>query len=263
MGKSMTEIDDKVAAPRFSIPQELYIPPGGLEVITSAFEGPLDLVLYLVQRNKFDILDLPIADIAEQYSRFIELMDTIQIELAGEYLAMAATLARIKSRMLLPPRQDEDVEAEDIDPRLMLALRLQEYERTKKLAEWLDSQPRVGRDVFLVQCEGVELSAEDRIPTVELAQLVAALKNVIASAAREQAMVLERETLKVKDRVAAILDALAASEGKLRFQDLFDMKEGRAGVVVALLALLELINSNVADAVQVSPESHIHVRLRR
>ena len=189
-------------------------------------------------------------------------MEIIQIEIAGEYLVMAATLAKIKSRLLLPPKQDEDEDADEIDPRLELALRLQEYERIKRLADWLDSQPRLGRDMFPIQCEGVELAEEDRIPPVELVEVVAAFKNVIALAAREQTMVLGRETMSVKDRVAAILDALRTTDENLRFQDLLDAKEGRAGIVVALLALLELINSNVADAIQVGPESQIHVRLK-
>ncbi len=260
---SMTDVESQVLGPLFNLPEDLYVPAGGLEIITQVFEGPLDLVLYLVRRNKFDILDLPIAEIAEQYARFIELMETIQIELAGEYLAMAATLAKIKSRMLLPAKQDGEDDEDELDPRLELAQRLQEYERIKRLSEWLDVRPRVGRDVFLVQCEGPERSSKDDMPVLELVQLAAAFKNVLALAAREQSMILGRETLSVKERVASILNALRKSGGNLRFQDLFDAKEGRAGMVVAMLALLELVNTNVAYATQVASDSQIHVKLTK
>ncbi len=255
--------DASPVATRFPIPEDLYIPPGGLEIITQVFEGPLDLILYLVRKNKFDILDLPIAQIADQYAQFVELMEIIQIELAGEYLAMAATLAKIKSRLLLPASSDENAEEDDIDPRLELAQRLQEYERIKKLAEWLEQRPRVGREMFLIQCESIKKTFKDEIPPVKLEDLVAAFKHILKFAAQDQAILLARETFSVKDRVVAIVKALRKAETRLRFQDLFDPKEGRAGIVVSMLAILELINSNMAHAVQVSSDSHIHIELNK
>lgn len=246
----------------FEIPDDLYIPPGGLEVITQSFEGPLDLLLYLIRKNKFDVLDLPMAEIADQYARYIELMEIIQMDIAGEYLAMAATLAKIKSRMLLPAREMED-EEEQIDPRLELARRLEEYERIKRLSGWLESQPRVGRDLFLAQCEGIVQPRAVSQPTFSLAELCDAFKSALELAEAEKSMVLGRDTLSVKDRVAAIVEALRTSSGHLSFKDLFDAGEGRAGMVVTMLAVLELVNSNAAYAVQADAESQIYVHLNQ
>ncbi len=251
-----------VVASEIPLPEDLYVPPGGLEVLTQVFEGPLDVLLYLVRKNKFDILDLPVAEIAGQYARFIDLMESIQMDIAGEYLAMAATLAKMKSRQLLP-KPEEEADDEDIDPRFELAARLLEYERIQKLSEWLEDQPRVGRELFLIECEGVEIPMEDRRSTVSMSDLIQSFKNVIALAANEQSIILGRETLSVKERVYTILNALRKSSGHLRFQDLYDIEEGKQGMVVSLLALLELVDSNVAYAVQVNANSQIHVHLNK
>lgn len=244
----------------YEVPDDLYVHPAGLEVITQVFEGPLDLLLYLIRKNKFNVLDIPVAEIAEQYSNYIELMKQINIEVAGEYLAMAARLAQIKSRLLLPPKPEEDEEPE-IDPRLELARRLQEYERISKAAMELETQPRVGREIFLIQVEShVEQARSVALPPIEMVDLVAAFRNVISLAIRDKSLVLGRETFSVKDRIAEIVDRFKRNK-LLHFEELYDESEGRAGVVVAFLAMLELVNSNVAYAVQTNPDDPIHLHL--
>ncbi len=250
------------AAEAFPIPGDVYIPADALEVITQAFEGPLDLLLYLIRKNKFNVLDIPVAEIAEQYARYIDLMQSIQLELAGEYLAMAATLTHIKSRLLLPPKPgDEDDEEED-DPRAELARRLEEYDRIRQIAAMLEARPRVGREIFIGNATGPPVPQQIVFKAVGLVDLIDAFKNVLRIVELSAPIQLRREPLSVKDRIKLIREKLEAA-GPLRFDQLFDRNEGRAGLVVTFLALLELINSNHIYAVQASANSPIHIHLNQ
>lgn len=242
------------------IPGDFYIPADALEVITQAFEGPLDLLLYLIRKNKFDVLNIPVAEIAEQYSRYIDLMQKIQLELAGEYLAMAATLAYIKSRSLLPPKPTDEDDEEEVDPRQELAKRLEEYDRIRKIAMLLESSPRVGRDIFVANALGPPAPRQVLFETVELVDLIDAFKSVLRIAELSAPIVMKRQPLFVKDKVQLIRDRLK-EKGQLRFDQLFEKNEGRTGLVVTFLALLELINANQIYAAQASSDSPIHIHL--
>lgn len=243
------------------IPEDLYVPPEALEVITTGFEGPLDLLLYLIRKNKFNIVDIPVAEIANQYAAYIDMMKKIRLDLAGNYLAMAATLAQIKSRMLLPPRQQDEDEEEEIDPRAELARRLQEYEQFKIVAESLNLRPRLGREFFLAYVETEKLKRFETMQKIELDDLMKAWKNVLLLAAEEKFVLMEREPYSVKDRVNAILAKLRL-RNQIEFRELYEPEEGAAGVVVSFLATLELINTRVVTAIQADAESPIHLRLR-
>lgn len=242
------------------IPGDLFIPPDALEVITREFEGPLDLLLYLIRKNKFDVVNIPVAEIAEQYANYIDLMQKIQLELAGEYLAMAATLAQIKSRLLLPSKQTDTDDEEETDPRQELAQRLQQYEIFRDVAERLNSMPRVGRDVFVVHAKGVPRNVAPIFEQVGLTDLIEAFQGVLQLADQSVAIVMQRETLSVKEKVAAIVERLRSAK-QLRFDEIFDKRQGRAGIIVAFLALLELINSKRIYAMQADADSPIHIRL--
>ncbi len=242
------------------IPSDLYIPADALEVITQDFEGPLDLLLYLIRKNSFDVLNIPVAEVAEQYAKYIDLMQKIQLELAGEYLAMAATLAQIKSRLLLPPRQRETEDEEEIDPRLELALRLQEYEKIRAIAKLLDKRPRIGREIFMVHAHGTPVQTTAEFEKVELAYLIEAFQGVLQLAESSSSIVMHRETMSVKEKVESIVEVLRDA-GQLPFGDLFDRQEGKAGIVIAFLAILELINSKRVYAIQATADSPIHIHL--
>ncbi|MDE0308238.1 MAG: ScpA family protein [Acidiferrobacterales bacterium] len=242
------------------VPTDLFIPPDALEVITQDFEGPLDLLLYLIRKNSFDVLNIPVAEIADQYARYIDLMQKIQLELAGEYLAMAATLAQIKSRLLLPPKSSEAVDEEEIDPRLELARRLQQYEIFRNAAEMLNGKPRVGREIFVGHAKGVVRNVVPIYELVELSDLIEAFQGVLQLADQNAAIVMQRENISVKDTVDEIVNRLK-SNSQLRFDEIFDKRKGRAGMVVAFLALLELINSGRIYAIQADSNSPIHIRL--
>lgn len=242
-----------------AIPEDLFIPAEALEIITQDFQGPLDLLLYLIRKNRFDALDIPVAQIAQQYARYIEVMKTIQLELAGEYLAMAATLAQIKSRLLLPPQQTQDDDDQDIDPRLELALRLQEYEKIKMISEQLDEHSRVGRDVFLVHAQSVAPKATLRYEQVTLDVLIDAFENILMLAESNVPIVFERESLNVKDKMKLILDRLG-NITQLSFAELLNRKEGKAGLIVTFLAILELINTKRIYAVQAQQNEPIYLR---
>ncbi len=241
------------------VPRDLYIPPDALEVFIEAFEGPLDLLLYLIRRRNLDVLDIPIAEITRQYVEYVELMRELRLELAGEYLVMAATLAEIKSRLLLPRPSASD-EDDETDPRADLARRLQEYERFRRAAEALDELPREGRDFFVV---GVDASAIDPWrppPVVSLEELAAALADVTSRAAMFATHHIVRESLSVRERMASVLVRLGPDgSGNVEFTSLFTSAEGRAGVVVALLAILELWRARLIELVQVGPFAPIHV----
>lgn len=240
------------------VPRDLYIPPDALEVFLEAFEGPLDLLLYLIRRQNLDILDIPIAEITRQYVEYVELMRELRLELAGEYLVMAATLAEIKSRMLLP-RPAEEREDED-DPRADLVRRLQEYERYRRAAESLDELPRDGRDFFPAAVDTGDIAPDRPLPPVSMRDLVSALADVMARAAMFASHQVAREPLSVRERMTIVLQRLEAGGGPVEFASLFTPEEGRGGVVVTLLALLELWRGRLVDIVQTAPFAPIHVR---
>jgi segregation and condensation protein A len=238
------------------IPKDLYIPPDALEVILEAFEGPLDLLLYLIKRQNLDILDIPIREITSQYVQYIEMMQTIRIEIAAEYLVMAAMLAEIKSRMLLPrPTEEEDEQ----DPRAELVRRLQEYERFKQAAEDIDELPRMHRDTFTPSAELPEIHQDRPMPEIELRELLMAFKDAMSRAEMYSHHQIQREALSVRERMSKVLDRISAS-GFTDYRTLFTIEEGRRGVVVTLLAILELVKEQLIDMVQSEPFSPIHIK---
>jgi len=244
-------------APWSTLPKDLYIPPDALEVFLDAFEGPLDLLIYLIKRQNLDILDIPIARITEQYMEYVDLMKELRLELAAEYLVMAAMLAEIKSRMLLPRQEDE--EGEEDDPRAELIRRLQEYERYKQAAEDLDELPRLERDQFQVEAEMQHKKVEQKLPDVDLREMLLALKDVMHRADMFSKHHVQMEPLSVRERMSIVLGAIN-SETFTDFIELFDVNEGRLGVVVTFLAVLELIKDNLIILVQVDPFGQIHVK---
>ena len=244
-------------APYSQLPRDLYIPPQALEVFLEAFEGPLDLLLYLIRRQNLDILDLPLAEITRQYMQYIELMQDLQLELAGEYLVMAATLAEIKSRMLLP--RPPSVGEEGEDPRAELVRRLQEYERFKRAAQELDGLTRLERDVWATSAELRERHVVRALPQVTLQEMLVAFKEVVARAEMFAHHHIERERLSVGERMSDILAQLAAS-GFVEFARLFRPEEGRMGVTVTFVAILELMREGLIDIVQAEAFAPLHVR---
>ncbi len=247
------------------MPEDLYIPPEALKVFLEAFEGPLDLLLYLIRRQNLDILTVNVATITHQYIEYVELMKAMQIELAGEYLLMAAMLAEIKSRTLLPRPPKEEGEEEE-DPRAELIRRLQEYERLKEAAETLDTLPRVGRDWFSVQAGLPPIETRVIHPDVELDELLGALTHILKRAELTQSHQIGREVLSTRERMLKIMEILGedAAQGRYTpFEALFTLEEGRGGVVVTFMAILELAKEAMIDIVQNAPLSPIHVRARQ
>ena len=243
--------------PVTTLPQDLYIPPYALQVFLEAFEGPLDLLLYLIRRQNIDVLDIPIAEITKQYVQYIEMMNELQLELAGEYLLMAAMLAEIKSRMLLPrPPAEEEEEA---DPRAELVRRLQEYERFKKAAEDLGDLPRLERDVFVATADAPERKVVTQLPDATLKELLLAFHDVLQRVEMFSNLHLQRELLSVRQRMSEILARLKAN-AFTDFTDLFDAEEGRMGVAVTFIAILELLRESVIDVVQSEQFAPLHVR---
>jgi segregation and condensation protein A len=243
--------------PLSRLPRDLYIPPDALQVFLEAFEGPLDLLLYLIRRQNLDILDIPIAEITRQYLQYIDLMQELQLELAGEYLLMAATLAEIKSRMLLPRPSTEL--GEEADPRAELVRRLQEYERFKRAAMDIDELPRVERDVFQASAEVVERRVSKPLPAVTLQEMLVSLKDVLARAEMFAHHHVQRERLSVRERMSDVLDLLRA-QAFVEFAQLFHVEEGRMGVTVTFVAILELLREGLIEIVQAEPFAPIHVR---
>ena len=243
--------------PVTELPQDLYIPPYALKVFLEAFEGPLDLLLYLIRRQNIDVLDIPIAEITRQYVEYIELMKEMQLELAGEYLLMAAMLAEIKSRMLLP-RAEPEQEDED-DPRAELVRRLQEYERFKQAAEDLSSLPRLERDVFVADVDAPEKKVTVTLPDVTLKELLLAFHDVLKRAKMFSNLHLQREPLSVRQRMSEILSRIKSNRF-IGFADLFDKEEGRMGVAVTFIAILELMRESVVEVVQSEAFAPLHVR---
>jgi len=243
--------------PITQVPHDLYIPPDALEVILEAFEGPLDLLLYLIRRQNLDILDIPITEITKQYVEYIEMLEDVQFELAAEYLVMAAILAEIKSRMLLPRPVSED--GEEADPRAELVRRLQEYERFKQAAEDLDELPREGRDFAVTEAYVENKSVVRLPPQVELREILAALKDVMGRAELFGSHQITTEPLSVRERMSRILNALQDTP-YMEFQKLFDPEEGRMGIVVSFLALMELTREQLVDLVQNEPFGQIYIK---
>ncbi|MDA8364590.1 MAG: ScpA family protein [Gammaproteobacteria bacterium] len=238
------------------LPQDLYIPPDALEVILETFEGPLDLLLYLIRKQNLDILDIPIAEITRQYVEYVELMTRVRLELAGEYLVMAAILAEIKSRMLLPQQAGEE---EEDDPRAQLVRRLQEYERYRQAAEEIDNRPRVGREIYLAVVDSTNLPVRRVEPNVTLFELLDAFRGVLQRAEMYRHHRVMLEALSVRERMTRILESVGA-EAFVDFVVLFDVTEGRMGVVVTFMALLELLKENLLVLVQNEPYAPIHVK---
>jgi segregation and condensation protein A len=245
--------------PLFKLPEDLYIPPDALEVILEAFEGPLDLLLYLIRKQNLDILDIPVQKITEQYIEYIGLMRDMRFELAAEYLLMAAMLAEIKSRMLLPrPLTEEGDEGED--PRSELVRRLQQYERFKTAAENIDALPRVGREIFIARARPEQVPLSVRLPQPEIKELLYAFREVMLRAELFAHHHVRREPLSVRERMGRILAELAGGR-QAEFLDLVEPAEGRLGVVVCFLAILELGRSGMIELQQSEPYAPLHIRL--
>jgi len=240
-------------------PEDLYIPPDALEVILETFEGPLDLLLYLIKKHKLDVLELSIFSITEQYVKYVEMMSEFQLELAGEYLVMAALLAQIKSRLLLPVH--EELEEEE-DPRAELIKRLQEYEQFKKAAENIDTLPRFGRDIFIANATFPELEEKNQpLPELAIKDLLLALSDVMARAKTFEHHLISAETLSTRERMSLILHTLSQAKAPVAFTQLFTFEEGRSGVVVSFIAMLELIKEGLIACLQVESDSQIYVSL--
>jgi segregation and condensation protein A len=240
-----------------SMPKDLYIPPDAMEVFLEAFEGPLDLLLYLIKKQNLNILDIPIAEVTRQYMEYVELMKEVSLELAGEYLVMAALLAEIKSRMLLP--RSENAEGVEEDPRAELIRRLQEYERFKQAAEDIDKLPRHGRDTFAASAMVNNLVFEKPEPTVNLQEVLLAFAEVLKRAELHASHQIQMEPLSVRDRMSRILSAIQNKEF-IAFSSIFTPEEGRLGVVVSFLAMLELLKDHIIEFVQTTPFGPIHIK---
>lgn len=247
-GKAVTEL-----------PTDLYIPPDALEVFLEAFEGPLDLLLYLIKRQNIDILEIDVAEITSQYMAYVDLMEASQFELAAEYLVMAAMLAEIKSRMLLPRSSNEEEDEED--PRAELIRRLQEYERYKKAAEDMDELPRLERDIYAAGAETPQMERNAPEPVVELREILISLAMVLRRADMFESHQVQRETLSTREKMSEILVRLS-SQRFVSLVSLLMREEGRLGVVVTFLAVMELIKDSLIEIVQTEPFGPIHLKAR-
>ncbi len=240
-------------------PEDLYIPPDALEVILETFEGPLDLLLYLIRKQKFDIVELPVLQVTKQYMEYVEVMADIKLELAGEYLLMAAMLAEIKSRLLLP--KHEGAEEDEGDPRAELIRRLKEYELIKKAAEALDNAPRMQRDYHLAQAgTSDEVQPIKHLPQVSLQELALAFAGVMQRAKAFEHHQIEKEVLSTRERMSMLLQRLT-HDTYMRFDELISADEGKAGVVVSFIAMLELAKEGLVQIEQAQPYANIHVKL--
>jgi segregation and condensation protein A len=243
------------------LPKDLYIPPDAMKVLLDAFEGPLDFLLYLIRKQNIDILDIPIADVTRQYMVYIDLMQELSLELAAEYLVMAAILAEIKSRMLLPRIEDPE-NPESGDPRAELVRRLQEYERFKQAAEDIDKLVRIERDTFIVETDSSEICVEKPLPNVTLPDLLTALAEVMRRASLVSKHQVFLDALSVREKMTLILDNIQGKEHIL-FTDLFDAPEGRLGVVVTFLAMLELLKQHLIEFVQAAAFAPIYLKVKQ
>tara|TARA_B100000900_G_scaffold106825_1_gene88667 strand:+ start:660 stop:1397 length:738 start_codon:yes stop_codon:yes gene_type:complete len=241
------------------VPKDLYIPPDALEVFLEAFEGPLDLLLYLIKRRNLDILDINVSDITDQYMSYVDLMQSSQFELAAEYMVMAAMLAEIKSRILLPRQAAE--EKEDDDPRMQLIRRLQEYERFKQAAEDIDAIPRLDREITLASATPPEIERVTPDPEVKLEDILICLSRVLTRADMFEHHHIQFETLSTREKMSEILDRI--SEHKFTpLVALLVKSEGRLGVVVTFLAVMELMKDSLLEIVQSDPFGPIHIKSR-
>lgn len=249
--------------PLTKLPQDLYIPPEALHIFLEAFEGPLDLLLYLIKKQNLDILNIPIVEITKQYVQYIDLMQAMQFELAAEYLVMAAMLAEIKSRMLLPRQTNTEIDEDDgVDPRAELVKRLQEYERFKHAAERISDLPRYERDTFPALVDGPDLSHYiPEQPKVALAEIMKALQAVILRSKLVQKHKIQFEQLSIRERMTNVLEAVKQARF-VPFTHLFTLEEGPMGVVVTLLAILELLRQASLELVQSQPFAEIHIKMR-
>lgn len=240
-------------------PHDLYIPPNALEVFLESFSGPLDLLLYLIKKENIDILDIPIAQVTSQYMEYVELMRTLHLELAAEYLVMASMLAEIKSRMLLP-RPVSALENIDDDPRAELIRRLREYEQYKKAAEDIDILPRMHRDIFPVAVALPEIQTVVRVlPELDMQELLIAFKDVMSRASMYIHHHIRRENLSVRERMTQVLSRLQTAEF-ITFESMFKVEEGRLGVVVTFMAILELLRQSLIDIVQAEVYGAIYLK---
>jgi len=247
--------------PMTQLPLDLYIPPQALEVFLEAFEGPLDLLLYLIRRQNLDVLDIQVAEITRQYMEYIELMKELQIELAAEYLVMAAMLAEIKSRVLLP-RQNEDEQDED-DPRAELIRKLQDYERFKQAALDIDELQRVNRDLWVASAEAPEVEKKQPLPDIQMQEMLIVLSRVLKRAEQFSSHRIALEPLSTRERMSNILMRINDNDDEfLPFIELFTPEEGRAGVIVTFIAVMELIKESLLSIVQTEAFAPIHVKAR-
>lgn len=253
---SVKVLGEKITA----MPQDLYIPPGALKVFLEAFEGPLDLLLYLIKKQNLNILDIPIAQITQQYVSYIELMQELQIELAAEYLVMAAMLAEIKSRLLLPKPIIET--EEQGDPRAELLRRLQEYERFKQAAEDIDQLAREQRDIFVANANMPKIKRAVALPVLTLEQLQKALLKSLRRAKLNAEHLISAEVLSIRERMSIVLGKIKTDDF-IQFTDFFDAEEGRMGVVVSLVAVLELSRQRAIECVQHELFAPIYIKARR
>lgn len=243
------------------LPNDLYIPPDALRVFLEAFQGPLDLLLYLIKKQNIDVLDIPMVEITRQYLEYIEVMQVLELNLAGEYLLMAATLAEIKSRLLLPRPETQEQEEEGSDPRVELVRRLQEYECFKNAAVVLDEIPRLERDLQQADADMPKIDYAAAPIDVDMQDLFAALAQVLKQAALYRHHEIIAEALSVRDRMIHVMDRIS-SENYTQFEDLFEPKEGRFGIVVTLIALLELARESILEIIQNGPSQPIYVRAK-
>ena len=242
------------------LPEDLYIPPDALAVILETFEGPMDLLLYLIRRQNLDILEISVSAVTDQYMRYIELMTALELDLAGEYLLMAATLAEIKSRLVLPRPASADAEEED--PRAELVRRLREYERFKAAAQKLDDLPRVERDVHLARAARPQLVAERAEPDVTLSELLVAFAEAMQRAQLHRHHEITREPLSVRERMTEVLARLGDASSFVAFTVLLNPAEGRHGLVVTFLALMQLLQDGLIELVQARAFAPIHIRVQ-
>lgn len=240
-----------------NLPTDLYIPPDAMEVILEIFEGPLDLLLYLIKKHNLDILNIPVASITQQYMEYVEVMTVFRLELAADYLEMAALLAEIKSRMLLPRPTSEM--GEEIDPRAELVRRLQEYERFKKAGENLEIHPRMGRELFVAKANLAKIEWSKPHPHVELKEILLAFKDVLKRADLQSVHTIQREALSVRERMSRVLERLEGDKF-IDFASFFEFSEGRLGIVVTFLAILELVRETMVELVQSEPFGPIYIR---
>jgi segregation and condensation protein A len=238
------------------LPKDLYIPPDAMKVLLDAFEGPLDFLLYLIRKQNLDILDIPITDVTRQYMEYIDLMQNLSLELAAEYLVMAAILAEIKSRMLLP--NIVNAENNEEDPRAELVRRLQEYERFKQAAENLDKIPRIERDTFTVENDSSQIAVEKPLPNVSMRDLMTVLAGIMRRVEHQAHHHIQLDALSVREKMTLVLSTIQGRD-HVEFTTLFNMEEGRLGVVVTFLAMLELLKQGMIEFVQAAAFAPIYL----